>query len=68
MAETFVPLQHAITEQFFPSLLGGVVTVEEKRLFQLPTSLSAGLGIYDSTETAADVNNGDDELRLDLGI
>ena len=51
MAETFVPLQHAITEQFFPSPLGGVVTVEEQRLFQLPTSL-AGLGIYDPTETA----------------
>ena len=36
-AETFIPLQHAISDQFFPSLLGGVVTVEEKRLFQLPT-------------------------------
>ena len=51
MAETFVPLQHAITEQFFPSPLGGVVTLEEKCLLQLPTSL-AGLGIYDPTETA----------------
>ena len=50
-AETFIPLQHAISDQFFPSLLGGVVTVEEKRLFQLPTYL-AGLGIYDPTETA----------------
>ncbi|KAL5479542.1 hypothetical protein EMCRGX_G023072 [Ephydatia muelleri] len=50
-AETFIQLQHAISDQFFPSLLGGVVTVEEKRLFQLPTYL-AGLGIYDPTETA----------------
>ena len=40
-----------VTEQFFPSLLGGVVTVEEQHLFQLPTSL-AGLGIYNLTETA----------------
>ena len=50
-AETFIPLQHAFAEQFFPSLLGGVVTVEEQRWFQLPTSL-AGLGIYNPTETA----------------
>ena len=40
-AETFIPLQRAISDQFFPSLLGGVVTVEEKRLFQLPTYLAA---------------------------
>ena len=50
-AETFVPLQHAFAEQFFPSLLGVVVTDEEQHLFQLPTSL-AGLGIYNPTETA----------------
>eukprot|EP00731_Ephydatia_muelleri_P030106 Em0021g629a len=47
----FMKQKHAISDQFFPSLLGGVVTVEEKRLFQLPTYL-AGLGIYDPTETA----------------
>ena len=49
--ETFLPsLQHAITTQFFPSLLGGAVTDNEKLLFQLPTSF-AGLGIYDPTAT-----------------
>ena len=47
-ADSFLPLQHVITTQFFPSLLGGAVTDNEKFLFQLPTSL-AGLGIYDPT-------------------
>ena len=41
----------SMPSQISSSLLGGVVTVEEKRLFQLPTYL-AGLGIYDPTETA----------------
>ena len=41
-----------ITEQFFPSLLGGVVTVRSSTdLFQLPASF-AGLGIYNLTVTA----------------
>ena len=54
--DSFLPLQHAITTQFFPSLLGGAVTDNEKLLFQLPTSL-AGPGIYDPTVTALQAYN-----------
>ena len=41
-----------LSEQFFPALLGGVVTEAEEALFALPTSL-AGLGIFDPTKTAS---------------
>ena len=54
--DSFLPLQHAITTQFFPSLLGGAVTDNEKLLLQLPTS-PAGPGIYDSTATALQIYN-----------
>ena len=55
-ADSFLPLQHVITTQFFPSFLGGAVTDNEMLLFQLPTSL-AGPGIYDSTATALQAYN-----------
>ena len=66
-AETFIPLQHAISDQYFPSLLGGVVTVEEKRLLELPTYL-AGLGIYDATETAVPIAISHSPLRVDKRV
>ena len=48
-AETFLPLQLAITEH--SPLHRYIVTVEEQHLFQLPTSLS-GFGIHNLIETA----------------
>ena len=48
----FVPLRDAIHHQFYPAVLGGLVSEFEVRLFDLPAH-AGGLGISDPVESAS---------------
>ena len=46
----YLPISECITDRFLPSILGGMISEEERLLFSLPTRMG-GLGIPDPTKS-----------------